>query len=55
MLSDYHSVTIGTTLKIIFSYSLQMTIVKKNMRQFSGFDFDKEDPNYEKREAKLLK
>lgn len=33
----------------------QVAVIKKNIRKFNGFDFDKDDKRFEKKRAQLSK
>ena len=37
------------------SFSLQQNEIKRNIRKFSGFNFEKETPEYNKKEAILVR
>jgi len=55
LLQRYKSDELKALHKVIFSRVGKTTMIKKNLRKFNGFDFDKESDQFEKKKHAVQK
>lgn len=55
VLQRYKSDELKALHKVIFSRVGKTTMIKKNLRKFNGFDFDKESDQFEKKKHAIQK
>jgi len=55
VLQRYKSDELKALHKVIFSRVGKTTMIKKNLRKFNGFDFDKESDQFEKKKHVVQK